>query len=162
MNEGPGLRSLCACLFPLALLTLEAPFKPWAGLCLAGIPHSNSPLLGSGRTLRGAKPSSPDAVATNIVGSELGAKLQVVVRDSLGHRDKNPYFDGITMGAVGMGPVVRRFIKGVKTTLLLGPFGPSASDHHGHWLPGCQGTIYIILGPFTILNLSDASNPAFS
>lgn len=105
-------------------------------------------------------------MATNTVGSKLGAKLQVVVRDSLGHRDKNLYFDGITMGAVGMGPVVRRFIRGVKTTLLLGPFGPSASDHHGHCLsrglPGCQGTIYIILGPFTILNLSDASNHAFS
>ena len=39
------------------------------------------PLLGSGRTHRGAKPLPPDAVATNIVGAELGAKLQVVVRD---------------------------------------------------------------------------------
>lgn len=86
MNDRPV--QVLGLFVPSCFAPLE-PFKLWAGLCLAGISHSNSPLLGSGRTHRGAKPPSPDAVTTNIVGSELGAKLQVVVRDSLRHRDKN-------------------------------------------------------------------------
>lgn len=89
MNDGPGCSGsgpvctllLCSSRDRLSNRGLNSASQGFLTVILV--------MLGSGRTHRGAKLPSSDAVATNTVGSELGAKLRVVVRDSLGHRDKN-------------------------------------------------------------------------